>query len=206
MAKAIAKSRPSEAAKSVRGRNRREKILTEAAKLFRRDGFYATGVDDIGAAVGITGPGVYRHFASKQDLLAAILERSIGRHQEILDAVSAADLAPREALEKLVRMSAASLAHNRDDAGIYLQEARNLRPADLQRFARIQRHLIAEWVRVVCATRSELTEEEARVAVRASGGLLNSVAYFTTGMGAERLGDLLADMAFAGLMNAPAGR
>lgn len=178
-------------------------ILTEAAKLFRRNGFHATGIDDIGASVGITGPGVYRHFESKQDLLAAILARSMERHQEIVKDVGDCGLSPMEALRRLVELSSDALARNRDAAAIYFQEARSLSPTELTRFTRIQRALIAEWVRLLCAARPDLSEEDARVAVRAVGGLLNSVAYFSTPMPPERLGRLLADMALASLLSVP---
>ncbi|MBI0385672.1 helix-turn-helix transcriptional regulator, partial [Streptomyces albiflaviniger] len=37
--------------------SRREQILKEAARLFAERGFHGVGVDEIGAAVGISGPG-----------------------------------------------------------------------------------------------------------------------------------------------------
>jgi AcrR family transcriptional regulator len=197
-------ARQSPAAKSARGQSRREAILTEAARLFHHNGFHETGIDDIGAAVGITGPGVYRHFDSKQDLLAAILDRNIGQHQEIVDEVNALDLSPKDALRKLVERSAHELARNRDAAALYFQEARNLAPAELQRFTKVQRGLITEWVRILRAVRPELSEEDARVAVRGVAGLLNSVGYFTTTMSSEQLGESLAGMAMAALLEAPA--
>ena len=48
---------------------RREQILREAARLFADRGFHGVGVDEIGAAVGISGPGLYRHFAGKDAML-----------------------------------------------------------------------------------------------------------------------------------------
>ncbi|MFE7838783.1 TetR/AcrR family transcriptional regulator [Streptomyces sp. NPDC057474] len=52
---------------------RREQILKEAARLFAERGFHGVGVDEIGAAVGISGPGLYRHFAGKDAMLAELL-------------------------------------------------------------------------------------------------------------------------------------
>jgi AcrR family transcriptional regulator len=204
MGRASAAARSTQPAKSARGQSRRESIITEAARLFHHNGFHETGIDDIGAAVGITGPGVYRHFDSKQDLLAAILDRNLSRHQDIVNEVNALGLDPGEAFTTLVQRSAETLAHNRDAAAVYFQEARNLGPADLQRFTKVQRGLITEWVRMLRAVRPELSDEEARVAVRGVAGMLNSVGYFTTTMSAERLGELLAGMAMAALLNAPA--
>ena len=186
-------------AKSARGRDRRQRILNEAARLFHHNGFHATGLDEIGAAVGITGPGLYRHFESKQILLAAIVDRTLERHKAILAEVQALNAGATRRMRRLIELSAEEIAGNRDAAAMYFQESRNLSPADRARFAREQRTLIAEWVAILRAARPKLSEEDARVAVRGVGGLLNSVGYFTTTMGADRVGALLASMALAAL-------
>jgi AcrR family transcriptional regulator len=205
MGKSTATARRSQPAKSARGHNRREAILAEAARLFHHNGFHETGIDEIGAAVGITGPGVYRHFESKQHLLAAILDRNMQRHQEIVTEVTEMKLKPLDALAELVQRSAGELAHNRDAAALYFQEGRNLPPDELTRYTRIQRGLITEWVRLLREVRPELNDEDSRAAVRAVGGLLNSVGYFTTTMSPDRLTTLLANMALAALLHEDAG-
>ena len=45
---------------------RREEILDAAARLFAERGYHGVSIDDIGAAVGMSGPGFYRHFAGKE--------------------------------------------------------------------------------------------------------------------------------------------
>jgi AcrR family transcriptional regulator len=54
---------------------RREQILAAATKAFARNGFTATGLDDIAAEAGITRVLLYRHFDSKTDLYQAVLDR-----------------------------------------------------------------------------------------------------------------------------------
>lgn len=54
---------------------RREQILAAATKAFARNGFAATGLDDIAAEAGITRVILYRHFDSKTDLYQAALDR-----------------------------------------------------------------------------------------------------------------------------------
>src|SRR5918998_3106628 len=49
--------------------------MQDAARLFAERGSRAVGVDDVGAAVGVTGPAIYRHFASKDAMLAEMLLR-----------------------------------------------------------------------------------------------------------------------------------
>jgi AcrR family transcriptional regulator len=54
---------------------RREQILAAATKAFARNGFTATGLDDIAAEAGVTRVILYRHFDSKTDLYRAALNR-----------------------------------------------------------------------------------------------------------------------------------
>jgi len=53
----------------------RDRILDTATRLFYRDGLRATGVDRIVAESGVAKMSLYRHFPSKDDLIAAFLER-----------------------------------------------------------------------------------------------------------------------------------
>ena len=40
---------------------RREQILIVAARLFAKHGFHGVSIADLGAAVGVSGPALYRH-------------------------------------------------------------------------------------------------------------------------------------------------
>lgn len=54
-------------------RNRRAEILEAAADLFAARGFHGVSIEDIGAAVGVSGPALYRHFSGKEALLTEML-------------------------------------------------------------------------------------------------------------------------------------
>jgi AcrR family transcriptional regulator len=56
--------------------SRRSAIIDAARKLFGRNGFHGTGTSDIAAAAGCSEPVIYKHFASKHALFAAVLEDS----------------------------------------------------------------------------------------------------------------------------------
>ena len=58
---------------------RREQILAAATEAFARNGFAATGLDEIAAEAGITRVILYRHFDSKTDLYQAVLDRMCAR-------------------------------------------------------------------------------------------------------------------------------
>lgn len=63
----------------------RERILETAERLFYRDGFHAVGVDTVVAEAGVAKMSLYRHFPSKDHLIAAYLERSNEKFWEWLD-------------------------------------------------------------------------------------------------------------------------
>ena len=81
---------------------RREQILATAAELFAARGFHGVSVSDLGAACGISGPALYKHFSSKQAMLAEMLVSiseqllAVGRER-----VAAAD-GPASAVHALV--------------------------------------------------------------------------------------------------------
>jgi TetR/AcrR family transcriptional repressor of nem operon len=55
----------------------RERILDQAAKLFRERGFSGIGVADLMKSAGLTHGGFYGHFNSKEDLMAQACRRAM---------------------------------------------------------------------------------------------------------------------------------
>jgi AcrR family transcriptional regulator len=76
----------------------RERILEAASRLFVRDGFRAVGVDTVIAEAGVAKMTLYAHFPSKDDLIAAYLERANERFWHWLDAAVADVDDPKERL------------------------------------------------------------------------------------------------------------
>jgi AcrR family transcriptional regulator len=62
-----------------RGEETRNRILDTAITLFAERGFDACTMREIAAAVGIKAPGIYNHYANKNDVLAAAMEHTLGR-------------------------------------------------------------------------------------------------------------------------------
>ena len=56
--------------------SRRDEILAAALRLFHERGYHDVSIDEIGEAVGITGPTIYFHYRSKADILADAHERA----------------------------------------------------------------------------------------------------------------------------------
>jgi len=77
----------------------RERILETAERLFYRDGYRAVGVDTIVAESGVAKMTLYRHFPSKDDLIAAHLERTNEQLLAWMEGLIASHRDPRVALE-----------------------------------------------------------------------------------------------------------
>lgn len=78
-----------------RAEARREHLLETARKLFIEQGFHQTGVAQIASASEIRVGQIYRDFASKEDIIAAICERDVTQWLEeatLAAAVAAGDL------------------------------------------------------------------------------------------------------------------
>lgn len=77
----------------------RERILGTAARLFYRDGYRAVGVDTIIAESGVAKMTLYRHFPSKDALIAAYLERTNHQLMEWMEDLIVPHKDPRAGLE-----------------------------------------------------------------------------------------------------------
>lgn len=174
--------------------DRRDLLLRAAARLFAERGFHGTTIEDIGAAGGISGPGVYKHFPSKDAVLADML---VGISQRLLvggrrEVAAAADHA--DALDRLVAfhtdfaLSEPELirVQDRDLASLSDEHARSVR--------RVQRAYVEMWIGVLTGLRPDLDPADARTAAHAAFGLLNSTPY-----SAAPRGEVLREMALAAL-------
>ncbi len=179
--------------------SRREQILSSAADLFATRGFHGVSVHEIGAACGVSGPALYRHFASKDAMLARML---IGISEELLEQgrARARDASgPGEALRALVRWHIDfALTH---PALIVVQEREwaTLQSSDRDRVRLLQRRYIDEWVDVVRRLRSDLDRPTARAAVQAVFGLLNSTPH-SARLSEQAMRDLLESLALSALL------
>lgn len=187
---------------------RRAEILAAAARLMARSGFAGVRLEDIGAAVGISGPAMYRHFESKSALLDEMLvdisERLLAGAQEAVAAGGSAD----EVLTRLVDFHIEVLVTKPDLITVQDRDLSSLTPAANHRVRLLQRRYVELWVDVVldCAEGGELPRmdrDEARVRVHAMFGLLNSSPMLPP-FPAAALRALLAGMARAALGAQPA--
>ncbi|WP_078877790.1 TetR/AcrR family transcriptional regulator [Streptomyces sp. 150FB] len=167
---------------------RREQILREAARLFAERGFHGVGVDEIGAAVGISGPGLYRHFAGKDAMLAELLVGISGRlldggRRRVKAASGSAVIGTpdgrtaRAVLSSLIDGHIDFALDDRSLITLHDRELDRLRDSDRKLVRQLQRQYVELWVGVVRQVHPHVPEAQARGAVHAVFGLLNSTPH-----------------------------
>jgi len=156
--------------------SRREVLLTEATRLFRRRGYHAVTMEGIGAAAGIAGPSVYRHFASKADLMRAASTRMVDRLLLGAAQATAGAADADEALDRLIDSYAEIVLAHRDLMAVYIAEVAGLPPQERAELQRPQRAYVSDWVRLVAAADPRLEPPESRVVVHAALTLATDLA------------------------------
>jgi AcrR family transcriptional regulator len=162
--------------------SRRDELLSVAADLFAERGFAKVTVDDIGSAVGLSGPALYHHFDGKESLLGEMLVRIsevlLAKANTIVDNVSL-----RNALDPIVAMHVDFAVDNRSLITVHFRDLVQARKADQQRVKDLQSAYVDIWVDIVDAQRSPyrdiavLDTKEVRAAVHAVLGLINSTPF-----------------------------
>jgi AcrR family transcriptional regulator len=163
---------------NVRGRRTRERILLEAARLFRQRGLHGVGIEEIGATAGMSSTALYRHFTSKLDLYVALLETVVGFSEQLLRDVYAAKGTPADALRQWTTGVVDRHLDHADLTALAYRERVTL-PDDVRRaLDRRWRVVYAEMVDIFCQARPDLDEAEAQVLAHALSGMLNSVVWY----------------------------
>jgi len=181
---------------------RRAEILAAAAELFARNGYHGVSIGDLGRAVGLTGPALYRHFRGKDAMLAEML-LDISHRLADEGARRVAGSAPEEALDALLRWHLEFSLGNPALITVHERELDNVEEPARREIRRAQRAYVEIWVGVLLRLRPGLTEDRARAAVHAAFGLLNSTPHLSAAMPADAMAGLLRTMAAAALLATP---
>ncbi|MFR9773753.1 TetR/AcrR family transcriptional regulator [Nocardia sp. SC052] len=178
--------------------SRREMLVTAAISLFADNSFQGVSMEDIGAAVGIRGPSIYRYFPSKTALLDAVLTRGAEWLQLGLSDALASGKTSKEKLERLLRSYVTFVLGNADLTSLMLRE--QVAPPDTYR--RVHDDYLPEWARLILALRPELTESEAIFLTHGVVGMVDDNARSTTMTIPADLDDILVEIGLEILLRA----
>lgn len=179
--------------------NRREQILETAADLFAKHGFHGVSIADLGAAVGVTGPALYKHFRGKQAILSTmlvsiseeLLAEGRRRVRDAEDDSAALDALVDWHISFALEHEALIVVQDRDWSALPVEAREKVRET--------QRKYVEVWVKVVRGLRPEIAPKPARAMVHATFGLLNSTPHSAL-VPAEEMRGLLATMARGALL------
>lgn len=173
IADATKQTRPRRAKPATRA----EGILAAAITLFAERGYTEVSIDDIGAAVGIAGPGVYHHFPSKQDLL---IDALVHGHATLRGAMAAARHEGGDPADVLRGLTDAYVDLALDQPGMVgalITELVHLsgetRGMDMRR---MQRAFVEDWVALARDHNPADNPTVARIKVQAAQMMANDVA------------------------------
>ena len=146
----------------------RERLLAHAIILFEQRGYEATGLDDIAAAAGMTGPNLYGYFDSKADILAMASARGTTALWLLVHTALRDNDNPAAALHQLVNGYVDLSLTRTVPTSMLLTE-----PSLSGESARArQREIVAEWVALLRAARGD-DETTARVRVHTALGVIH---------------------------------
>jgi len=184
--------------------NRRQALLSAAASLFALNGFNRVSLEDLGAAAGVSGPAVYRHFPGKQAVLADLL---VTVSQELLDGgrrVAQSTPNPLAALRQLVEFQVDFALGKPDVIRVQDRDFSNLSEQDQSAVRTLQRSYVEVWVDILGKVHPGIGAAELRMRAHATFGLINSTPHSVrrhgTGLAAGVARPLLERMALAALM------
>lgn len=155
--------------------SRRRLLLSAATRLFAEYGYAAVTMEDIGAAVGISGPSVYNHFASKRELLDAVITRGTSWLEMELERTLATAATVRDALDALLRTYVGFAESHRGFVDLLISEVDHLPTLQRHRVRQIQHEFVSEWVELLRVQRRELDRPTGRVLVQAALTLANDM-------------------------------
>ncbi|SPM35815.1 TetR family transcriptional regulator [Mycobacterium rhizamassiliense] len=157
--------------------DRRQQLLSAAERLFAERGFLAVRLEDIGAAAGVSGPAIYRHFPNKESMLVELL---VGISAHLLDGARGVTDATSDATAALDGLIDFHLDFALGEPNLIRIQDRDLAylPAAAERQVRkAQRQYVEVWVGVLRELNPKLAEAEARLTAHSVFGLLNSTPH-----------------------------
>lgn len=183
--------------------DRRDALLAAAAQLFAERGYAGVTLEELGAAAGVSGPAVYRHFSGKPAVLAALLleasEGLLDGGGEVVSAAVDTDAALRALIEFHVDFAIA----NADVIRVQDRDLTSLPDADAHRVRRLQREYVELWVGVLDRLHDDAPIAELRIRAHAAFGLINSTPHSARSHGSRPADDtvrgVLRRMAWASL-------
>lgn len=156
---------------------RRVELLRASAEIMADKGFHAMRLEDLGEAVGISGPAVYRHFSNKEEILTELM-LGISQHlyeqsQEVLVGIDD----PRERLEILIDFHVSFALERTDLIRLHNRELFRMSEEGRGMVRAAQGHYLGLWARALEDFNPTFAGESGRITAQLTIGLINAVEH-----------------------------
>ncbi len=176
----------------------RQRLLEAAADLFYRRGIRAVGVEAIAEAAGTNKMTLYRHFPSKDAMLAEMLvrisERLLAGGTE---QVAAAGDDPADQLRALIAFQVDFALDNPALITVQDRDLGQLPDDEARQVRRLQRRYVEVWVAVIARLDPAVDDATCRARAHAVFGLINSTPHSAGRLPRPEMAALLTSMAWA---------
>jgi AcrR family transcriptional regulator len=173
----MATSTPAATRRSKAKSDRRSQLIAAAERLVAERGFLAVRLEDIGAAAGVSGPAIYRHFPNKEallvELLVGISTRLLAGARNVVDHAET----PAAALDGLIDFHLDFALGESDLIRIQDRDLGHLPVPAKRQVRKSQRQYVELWVQVQRDLEPTLGDGDARLVAHAIFGLLNSTPH-----------------------------
>jgi len=185
----------------------KQEILRAAARLFQQQGYDATSMSDVAAALNLSKGGLYHHFQSKDEILFDLMMNALDITQErvidrVLDIVD-----PEERLRKAIRLHVGVVLSGRDREVTVLLHENHPLPPSLRKQVNARKkeyiHFLENLIGEVQKARGSTRPVTARVATFALLGMINWIYQWYKPEGqldAEQIAQQYTEIFFAGAL------
>ena len=183
-----------------------DRILEQAARLFRDKGYSASSMEDIADAVGLKKGSLYYHFESKEQILVEIMDSFTEKLQApVLALIDNDELGSAEKLRQAIKLHLGTLDSDNFEITVFLLEFRALSEEHRQRtlqgrasYETTFRRLIAEGIE-----RGEFMDVDVAMAARAILGMCNWATQWYSPHGkhtTDQIASIFSDLVLNGLL------
>jgi TetR/AcrR family transcriptional regulator, cholesterol catabolism regulator len=157
----------------------RQRIEQTAIELFSRNGFHATGVSELGAAVGLQPGALYYHIGSKEELLWNVLRTHIEETLAAAQTIADAALAPADKMRELIHSHVRTIATRQREVAIYIRDSDALTGDRAAHLQDLRKQVENVWLRVMMeGYRAGTFKTADHVVVNGLLGMANMVYYW----------------------------
>lgn len=181
--------------------NGRQRIIAASARLFREQGYEATTVRDISAAVGMHSGSPFYYFKTKDEILVAVMEAGLVTANRVLAGLRLGKKTPREAFREMVRAHLKTILVTENDSMVtMLLEWRSLSARDRKHIGMLRDQYERVWIDLIHALKESgewrLGKDEKVSKLLLFGAMNWTVGWYKAdkGAGTARIADRICDL------------